>query len=66
MLAKIREYREAYKPTFWLFEGQGKGKNIRKPVYRKYSSSLKEVRIDKPATQHWLRHSFATHCWRVY
>jgi integrase len=26
MLARIREYREAYNPEVWLFKGQGKGK----------------------------------------
>jgi integrase/recombinase XerD len=62
MLARIREYREAYKPVVWLFEGQGKGKKYSEASLQEvFKKALKKSGIDKPATLHWLRHSFATH-----
>ena len=58
----LRAYYIAYRPSTWLFEGQSRG--------QKYSSrslqmilkhALRKTGIKKPATLHWLRHSYATH-----
>jgi integrase/recombinase XerD len=62
ILEMLREYYIAYKPKTWLFEGQNSGE-----MYSEYSlqsvlkQALKKVKISKPVTLHWLRHSYATH-----
>jgi len=58
----LREYYELYRPVNYLFEGQIKG-----TAYDERSSQLvlkqgvEKVKINKPITLHWLRHSYATH-----
>jgi integrase/recombinase XerD len=58
----LREYYVAYKPGHYLFEGQTKGSPY---SARSLQSVLKQavikVRIKKPVSLHWLRHSYATH-----
>jgi integrase/recombinase XerD len=61
-LTILREYWKQYKPKYWLFEGMEKGSHITKrgvqDMFKKY---LKKSCVDKNATLHTLRHSFATH-----
>jgi len=61
-IAMLRAYYVAYRPKVWLFEGQ--------KLREQYSSrslqlvlkqALIKAKIKKPATLHWLRHSYATH-----
>ena len=61
-LDMIRSYLEAYKPNYWLFEGQDK-KSQYEPssLVNVLKQSLEKVGIKKLVTLHWLRHSYATH-----
>lgn len=62
VLQMLREYYVAYKPEYWLFEGQKSGQPYDE---RSLSEVVKQARqkagITKPVTLHWLRHSYATH-----
>ena len=58
----LREYFIACKPKLWLFEGQGGlGPYDEKSLASVLKQALEKVKIDKPVTLHWLRHSYATH-----
>ena len=62
ILEMLREYYIVYKPSNYLFEGQIKGQPYdARSLQLILKQALKKVRITKPATLHWLRHSFATH-----
>jgi integrase/recombinase XerD len=57
----LREYFKEYRPKTYLFEGQ-----IENTMYDVRSlqlvmkKAIKQAKINKPATLHWLRHSYAT------
>ena len=58
----LREYYKAYTPQFWLFEGQFAGeKYSERSLQKVFTNALEIAQIKKPATLHWLRHSYATH-----
>ena len=58
----LREYYTVYKPSTYLFEGQFKGEPYdNRSLQQVLKQALKKTGITKPATLHWLRHSFATH-----
>ncbi len=59
--ALIKRYLEAYKPTDHLFPGQDGGRYSERSLQKVMEQALKNAGIDKPATLHTLRHSFATH-----
>ena len=62
ILKMLREYYTAYKPKIWLFEGQNAGEYYsEKSLQSVFKQALQKVGITKPATLHWLRHSYATH-----
>jgi integrase/recombinase XerD len=62
ILAMLREYYKLHKPTNFLFEGQTKGMPYdARSLQLILKQALQKSGITKPATLHWLRHSYATH-----
>lgn len=62
ILPILRQYYKLYKPATWLFEGQKRGeKYSAKSLENVFKQALAKARIKRPATLHWLRHSYATH-----
>ncbi|MBX9807650.1 MAG: site-specific integrase [Flavobacteriaceae bacterium] len=62
ILEMLREYYKVHKPTTYLFEGQTKGQPYdARSLQLILKQALQKTGITKPATLHWLRHSFATH-----
>ena len=62
ILEMLREYYKRYKPKTWLFEGQVAGEQYsEKSLQSILKQALQKTGITKPATLHWLRHSYATH-----
>jgi integrase/recombinase XerD len=62
ILELLREYYKTAKPINCLFEGQTKGEKYdERSLQLVLKQSLAKSNITKPATLHWLRHSFATH-----
>lgn len=58
---KVDEYKMAYEPEVYLFEGQGGGRYSSESVYRVFKEALKRAGIKKDVGVHSLRHSYATH-----
>lgn len=57
----LREYYVAFKPKLWLFEGQNEDKYCGESLAKVFKNALLKSHISKPASLHWLRHSYATH-----
>jgi integrase/recombinase XerD len=62
ILELLRAYYVMYKPVKYLFEGTIVGEQYSdKSLQQVMKQALQKAKISKPATLHWLRHSFATH-----
>ncbi len=61
LLILLRGYYRAYKPAYWLFEGQDGGQYTAKSVQAVYRKAVNETKSNAWSTPHTLRHSFATH-----
>lgn len=62
VLEILRNYYKAYKPKVWLFEGATPGMRYgERSLQKAFQDTIKASGINKPATLHWLRHSYATH-----
>ncbi len=58
----LRTYYKQYKPKVWLFEGQEPGARYsEQSLQRVFKRAVVQSKTSKPATLHWLRHSYATH-----
>jgi len=58
----LREYYKAYQPKIWLFEGQKPSeKYSERSIQLVLNNAVAKVKINKPVSLHWLRHSYATH-----
>lgn len=61
-IALLREYYKVYRPKVWLFEGQQAGEPYdERSIQQVMRRAVSMAGIEKPATLHWLRHSYATH-----
>lgn len=61
LIELLRQYYMAYGPDDWLFEGQHGGQYSATSIAKILQKALRKAGIQKHATPHSLRHSFATH-----
>tara|TARA_R110000737_G_scaffold265238_1_gene272966 strand:- start:89 stop:1216 length:1128 start_codon:yes stop_codon:yes gene_type:complete len=61
LLQELRSYYKAYRPSYWLFEGQEGGQYSTTSIQAVFRKAVKASGINPWATVHTLRHSFATH-----
>ena len=61
-LEMISSYLSAYRPGYWLFEGQDKKSQYEaSSLANVLKQSVEKAGIKKPVSLHWSRHSYATH-----
>lgn len=60
-LTQLRIYYRAYRPRHFLFEGQTGGQYSTRSIQVLFKRALRKNNIQKHATVHSLRHSYATH-----
>lgn len=61
LIILLREYYKVYKPKKYIFEGRNGGKYTARSAEQIFKKALKKAKINKPASLHTLRHSYATH-----
>ncbi|MFN4000350.1 tyrosine-type recombinase/integrase [Algoriphagus sp.] len=61
LLQELRAYYKAFKPSYWLFEGQEGGQYSTKSIQNIFRAAVAKSGANPWSTVHTLRHSFATH-----
>jgi len=61
ILHMLTEYYKAYKPSKYIFEGEGGGQYSARSIQAVFQKAKKKAGITKNASVHTLRHSYATH-----
>jgi len=61
MKQQVQVYQEAYRPRYWLFEGQSEEQYSVRSVQAILRRAVEKAGVNPFATVHTLRHSFATH-----
>jgi integrase/recombinase XerD len=62
VVVMLRQYYMEYKPKVWLFEGQRPGEKYdERSLANVLKQALAKLKMKKPVSLHWLRHSYATH-----
>jgi integrase/recombinase XerD len=61
-LEELNLYEQVFKPSNWLFPGQGKSKHLtERSIQKVFEQACFKVGLRKRVSIHTLRHSFATH-----
>ena len=62
VISALKDYYSKYEITDWLFTGADPEKHlVIRSVQQVFKQAIKKAKIEKPASIHSLRHSFATH-----
>ena len=61
LITQLQQYLAAYRPDYWLFEGQTGGQYSRSSIRKIFRRAVAKAGINPHSTVHTLRHSFATH-----
>ncbi|WP_300672848.1 tyrosine-type recombinase/integrase [Soonwooa sp.] len=61
ILGELREYYKAFRPKYYLFEGESGGQYSKRSAQAVFKQAMAKAKITKKVGIHSLRHSYATH-----